>query len=96
VPDSSAGLSPEQDFFDLEAVLEADDRRLLAEVRAFMREEVAPIINDYWSREEFPHQVRAWPISASAESPSTDTAVRAAGCSSMDSSRWKWRPSTAR
>jgi glutaryl-CoA dehydrogenase len=59
VPNQSAGLSPEQDFFDIEAVLEADDRRLLAEVRAFMREEVAPIINDYWSREEFPHQV--WP-----------------------------------
>ena len=57
MPESSAGLSPEQDFFDIEAVLDADDRRLLADVRAFMREEVAPIINDYWSREEFPHQV---------------------------------------
>jgi glutaryl-CoA dehydrogenase len=54
-----AGLSPEQDFFELEAVLDNEQRRLLGDVRTFMREEVAPIINDYWSREEFPHQV--WP-----------------------------------
>jgi glutaryl-CoA dehydrogenase len=47
------------DFYDIEALLPGDDRALLADVREFMAGEVAPIINDYWSREEFPHQV--WP-----------------------------------
>jgi glutaryl-CoA dehydrogenase len=47
------------DFFEIEAVLPDRDRTLLSNVREFMRTEVAPIINDYWSREEFPHQV--WP-----------------------------------
>ena len=47
------------DFYDLESTLPDADRALLADVRDFMAGEVAPIINDYWSREEFPHQV--WP-----------------------------------
>jgi len=47
------------DFYDIEALLPDADRALVADVRAFMADEVAPIINDYWSREEFPHQV--WP-----------------------------------
>jgi glutaryl-CoA dehydrogenase len=47
------------DFYDIEALLPDADRALLADVREFMTSEVAPIINDYWSREEFPHQV--WP-----------------------------------
>jgi glutaryl-CoA dehydrogenase len=50
-------LQATSDFYALEAVLGADDRALLDEVRSFMREDVSPIINDYWSREEFPHQV---------------------------------------
>jgi glutaryl-CoA dehydrogenase len=54
---SAAELATTSDFYDLEAVLPEADRALLREVRAFMRGEVAPIINDYWSREEFPHQV---------------------------------------
>jgi glutaryl-CoA dehydrogenase len=45
------------DFYDIEALLPDEDRALLADVREFMREDVAPIINDHWSREEFPHQV---------------------------------------
>jgi glutaryl-CoA dehydrogenase len=52
-------LSPKQDFYAIEDVLADRDRAFLADVRAYMRKEVAPIINDYWSREEFPHQV--WP-----------------------------------
>jgi glutaryl-CoA dehydrogenase len=47
------------DFYEIEALLPDADRALLADVREFMAGEVAPIINDYWSREEFPHQV--WP-----------------------------------
>jgi glutaryl-CoA dehydrogenase len=54
---SPTELAPTSDFYSLEAVLPARDRAFLGEVRTFMREEVAPIINDYWSREEFPHEV---------------------------------------
>src|SRR3954452_20332288 len=56
-PDATAELTAAQDFYDLESVLPDDDRRLLSDVRSFMRDDVAPIINDYWSREEFPHQI---------------------------------------
>jgi glutaryl-CoA dehydrogenase len=54
---SASELSPTSDFYALESVLDDDDRKLLADVRAFMHADVAPIINDYWSREEFPHHV---------------------------------------
>jgi glutaryl-CoA dehydrogenase len=54
---SVSELSATSDFYELESVLEERDRHLLGEIRGFMREEVAPVINDYWSREEFPHQV---------------------------------------
>lgn len=54
---SHSELPATSDFYALESILPDRDRALLAQVRAFMREEVAPIINDYWSREEFPHQV---------------------------------------
>jgi glutaryl-CoA dehydrogenase len=54
---SASELPATSDFYSLESVLGDDDRALLAEVRAFMHEDVAPIINDYWSREEFPHHV---------------------------------------
>jgi len=57
MPETADRLSPTQDFYAIEDVLGERDRAFLAEVRSFMREEVAPIINDYWSREEFPHQV---------------------------------------
>jgi glutaryl-CoA dehydrogenase len=50
-------LAPTSDFYALESVLGDGDRAFLTDVRTFMRDEVAPIINDYWSREEFPHQV---------------------------------------
>jgi glutaryl-CoA dehydrogenase len=45
------------DFYDLEALLDDGDRALLHRVRAFMDEQVQPIINDYWTRAEFPRQV---------------------------------------
>ncbi|TFV83375.1 acyl-CoA dehydrogenase family protein [Blastococcus sp. CT_GayMR16] len=42
------------DFYDLEALLDEDDRALLHRVRAFMDEKVQPIINDYWTRGKTP------------------------------------------
>ena len=45
------------DFYDLELLLDDGGRDLLARVRTFMQDEVEPIINDYWTRAEFPHEL---------------------------------------
>jgi glutaryl-CoA dehydrogenase len=45
------------DFYHINAILSEEDQDLLFRVRAFMEDEVAPIINQYWIREEFPHQI---------------------------------------
>lgn len=42
------------DFYDLEALLDDEDRALLHRVRTFMDEKVQPIINEYWTRAETP------------------------------------------
>ena len=42
------------DFYDLEALLDDDDRALLHRVRAFMDEQVEPVINEWWTRGKFP------------------------------------------
>jgi glutaryl-CoA dehydrogenase len=44
----------ESDFYSLELLLDPAGRELLQRVRAFMQKEVEPVINDYWTREEFP------------------------------------------
>ncbi len=44
----------DEDFYEVEALLEPADRDLVHRVRAFMRAEVEPIINDHWTRAEFP------------------------------------------
>lgn len=49
--------SPFSDFLGFELLLEDQDRDLLNRVRAFMNREVEPIINDYWTRAEFPHEL---------------------------------------
>jgi glutaryl-CoA dehydrogenase len=42
------------DFYALEELLDARGRELLLRVREFMEKSVAPVINHYWTREEFP------------------------------------------
>ena len=49
--------SPFSDFLGFELLLEEQDRELLSRVRAFMTREVEPVINDYWTRAEFPHEL---------------------------------------
>jgi glutaryl-CoA dehydrogenase len=44
----------ESDFYSLELLLDPAGRELLQRVRAFMQKEVEPVINGYWTREEFP------------------------------------------
>jgi glutaryl-CoA dehydrogenase len=68
--------SLDEDFYDLEAVLDAEDRALLRRVRTFMHEQVQPIINGYWMRAEFPFQL----IEPLAELSIAGVAYRGYGC----------------
>ena len=45
------------DFYQIAELLDEADRQLLGQVRAFMEERVAPIINDYWARAAFPFDI---------------------------------------
>jgi glutaryl-CoA dehydrogenase len=45
------------DFYDLEGLLDDDDRTLLYRVRAFMDEQVEPVINGWWTRGKFPREL---------------------------------------
>jgi glutaryl-CoA dehydrogenase len=49
--------TPFSDFLGFELLLEEQDRELLSNVRAFMTREVEPVINDYWTRAAFPHEL---------------------------------------
>ncbi len=50
-------VPPTNDFYGLEAHLDPTERELLYRVRGFMEGEVAPIINDYWTRAKFPFEI---------------------------------------
>lgn len=45
------------DFYNISHTLNSEERALQLRVRAFMEEEVKPIVNDYWLRGEFPHHL---------------------------------------
>ena len=45
------------DFYAQEQLLDTAGRKRLLAVREFMETEVAPVINRYWTREEFPHHL---------------------------------------
>ncbi len=45
------------DFYELEQLLDDDGLQLVLRVRDFMEKNVAPVINYYWTREEFPHDL---------------------------------------
>lgn len=47
------------DFYDLAAMLTPEQRELQLKVRRFMETEVQPLVNDYWLRAEFPHELIA-------------------------------------
>src|SRR5258708_27884090 len=44
-------------FYSLELLLDPAGRQLLRRVREFMEKEIEPVINRYWTREEFPHEL---------------------------------------
>jgi glutaryl-CoA dehydrogenase len=45
------------DFYALEMLLDEPGQQRLARVREFMEKSVEPVINKYWIREEFPHEL---------------------------------------
>ena len=47
----------DSDFYSLELLLDPADRELVHRVREFMEKEIEPVINRYWTREEFPHEL---------------------------------------
>jgi len=53
----SASPTVSSDFYDLEALLPDEDRALVHQVRAFMDDQVQPVINEYWTRARFPRQL---------------------------------------
>ncbi len=55
--DHQLGESPFSDFLGFELLLSDEDRELLGRTRAFMNRQVEPIINDYWTRAAFPHEL---------------------------------------
>jgi glutaryl-CoA dehydrogenase len=50
-------MAADADFYALELLLDDQDQALLHRVRAFMETEVQPIINHYWTRARFPHEL---------------------------------------
>ncbi len=45
------------DFYDIRSALSADERRAMQQVHDFMLEDIEPIINDFWARDETPVEV---------------------------------------
>jgi glutaryl-CoA dehydrogenase len=48
---------PDGDFYSIAQTLSKEDNEIRLRVRAFMEQEIQPIINDFWERDEFPFDV---------------------------------------
>ncbi len=57
MPKADRPAATDADFYLLEQTLEPEGRELLHRVREFMEKSVQPVINHYWTREEFPHDL---------------------------------------
>ncbi len=64
------------DFYALEQLLDPAGLAVIRRVREFMERSVEPVINQYWTREEFPHDL----IPAIAELGIAGTACSGYGC----------------
>ena len=45
------------DFYRIADLLDPKERTVAKRVREFMESEVAPIIEEYWARDQFPHEI---------------------------------------
>src|ERR1700677_1048098 len=57
MPKADRNAVTNADFYLLERSLEPEGGELLHRVREFMEKTVQPVINNYWTREEFPHDL---------------------------------------
>src|SRR5262245_29019535 len=55
--EGGAGPPVSGDFYGIVSTLSDEDQAIVQRVRAFMEAEVAPIINRYWIRAEFPFEL---------------------------------------
>jgi glutaryl-CoA dehydrogenase len=46
------------DFYGYENLLPEREKQFLADLRAYLEAEVKPLVNEYWEKAEFPHQIR--------------------------------------
>ncbi|MGU7779055.1 acyl-CoA dehydrogenase family protein [Burkholderia sp. PU8-34] len=49
--------APDSDFYLIREFLSEDERAVLKRVRAFMEEQVAPVINKFWAADAFPFEL---------------------------------------
>jgi glutaryl-CoA dehydrogenase len=56
-PGAAPFRAVEGDFYQVAQLVDATDQALLSRVRAFAEERVAPVINQYWGRAEFPFEL---------------------------------------
>lgn len=56
-PGLGARLYPAADWYDAEALLTTDERRVLGRLRDFLDAEARPLLAEYWERGEFPGQL---------------------------------------
>ena len=59
-PPRKADYSPppvNADFYRIADLLDEKERAVAKRVREFMEREVAPIIEEYWGRDEFPFEI---------------------------------------
>ncbi|MBL0741641.1 acyl-CoA dehydrogenase family protein [Chryseolinea lacunae] len=45
------------DFYDLHELLTPEEKAIVLQVREFMQREIRPIVNQFWLKDEFPHQI---------------------------------------
>ena len=45
------------DFYNYEALLSDEERKILLSAREFMTTEIKPMVNEYWARGEFPPEL---------------------------------------
>ncbi len=50
-------LYPVADWYDAEALLSTEERRVLGRLRTFLEAEAKPLLAEYWERGEFPEQL---------------------------------------
>jgi len=56
-PNATALPAVDGDFYQIADLLSKEEQQLLGRVRAFMEQQVAPIINHYWTRAAFPFDI---------------------------------------